>query len=127
MIHSRTTSLPHFKRKNFKTTYFIQDIEELQQYKQGEQDGIYYLTPLNATNRPAVDPFTSEKFSQSIVNLFPQTDRDTPVSDPDPAVSYARSNPIGEVIVDDVKKSITRETIDTVSYTHLTLPTILRV
>ena len=34
------------------------------------------------------------------------------MSDPDPAVSYARSIPIGEVIVDDVKKSITRETID---------------
>ena len=33
-------------------------------------------------------------------------------SDPDPAVSYARSIPIGEVIVDDVKKSITRETVD---------------
>jgi hypothetical protein len=109
---TRTTSLPHFKRKNFETTYFIQDIEELQQYKQGEQDGVYYLTPLNATNKPAVDPFTSDKFSQNVTNLFPQVDRDTPVSDPDPAVSYARSIPIGEVIVDDVKKSITRETID---------------
>ena len=53
VIHlTRTTSLPHFKRKNFETTYFIQDIEELQQYKQGEQDGIYYLTPLNANNKP---------------------------------------------------------------------------
>ena len=65
------------------------------------------------TNRPAVDPFTSDKFSQNVyINLFPQVDRDTPKSDPDPAVSYARSIPIGEVIVDDVKKSITRETID---------------
>ena len=43
---TRTTSLPHFKRKNFETTYFIQDIEELQQYKQGEQDGIYYLNTI---------------------------------------------------------------------------------
>ena len=109
---SRTTSLPHFKRKNFESTYYIQDIEELQSYKQGEQDGIYYLTPVNANNKPSVDPFTDNKFSQNIVNLFPQIDRDTPKSDPDPAVSYARSIPIGEVIVDDVKKSITRETID---------------
>ena len=51
-------------------------------------------------------------FHRILINLFPQTDRDTPISDPDPAVSYARSIPIGEVIVDDVKKSITRETID---------------
>ncbi|MEC8552709.1 MAG: hypothetical protein VXY93_19610, partial [Pseudomonadota bacterium] len=97
---------------NFETTYFIQDIEELQPYKQGEQDGIYYLTPINSNNRPVVDPFTDNKFSQSIINLYPQVDRDTPLSDPDPAVSYARSIPIGEVIVDDVKKSITKETID---------------
>ncbi len=109
---TRTTSLPHFKRKNFESTYYIQDIEELQSYKQGEQDGIYYLTPVNANNKPSVDPFTDNKFSQSIINLFPQIDRDTPKSDPDPAVSFARSIPIGEVIVDDVKKSITRETID---------------
>ena len=34
-----------FQEKEFETTYFIQDIEELQQYKQGEQDGIYYITP----------------------------------------------------------------------------------
>ena len=109
---TRTTSLPHFKRKNFESTYYIQDIEELQSYKQGEQDGIYYITPVNANNKPSVDPFTDNKFSQNIVNLFPQIDRDTPKSDPDPAVSFARSIPIGEVIVDDVKKSITRETID---------------
>ena len=109
---TRNTSLPHFKRKNYETTYFIQNIEEIQQYKQGEQDGIYYLTPLNANNRPAVDPFTSDKFSQNVTNLFPQVDRDTPISDPDPTVSYAKTIPIGEVIVDDVKKSITRETID---------------
>ena len=109
---TRTTSLPHFKRKNFESTYYIQDIEELQSYKQGEQDGIYYITPVNANNKPSVDPFTDNKFSQSIINLYPQIDRDTPKSDPDPAVSFARSIPIGEVIVDDVKKSITRETID---------------
>ena len=109
---TRTTSLPHFKRKNFETTYYIQDIEEIQSYKQGEQDGVYYITPVNANNRPAVDPFTDNKFSQSIINLYPQIDRDTPKSDPDPSVSYARTIPIGEVVVDDVKKSITKETID---------------
>ena len=109
---TRTTSLPHFKRKNFETTYFIQDIEELQQYKQGEQDGIYYITPVNANNKPLLIHLHDDKFSQNVTNLFPQVDRDTPVSDPDPAVSYARSIPIGEVVVDDVKKSITRETVD---------------
>ena len=60
-----------------------------------------------------VDPFTSDKFSQNVTNLFPQVDRDTPISDPDPAVSYARSIPIGEVVVDDVKRvSLERQLIN---------------
>ena len=109
---TRTTALPYFKRKNYKTTYFIQDAEELQQYVQGEQDGIYYLTALNSTNKPSVDPFTDEKYSQNIVNLYPQINRDTPSSDPDPTTSYAVSQPIGQVIVDDVIKSVTKETVN---------------
>ena len=108
---TRNTSLPYFKRKNYKETYFIQNVEEIQEYIQGEQDGIFYITPLNSSNKPAVDPFTGDKFTQNITNLYPQVNRDTPVSDPDPTSSYAVSNPIGEVIVDNVQKSVTKETI----------------
>ena len=41
----------------------------------------YQETSFNAT----VAPFTGEKFSQPVKELFPQTSRDNPVSDPDPA------------------------------------------
>ena len=109
---TRTTALPYFKRKDYKETYFIQDVEEIQQYTQGEQDGIYYLTILNASNSPVVDPFTGDKFTQNLINLYPQTNRDTPVSDPDPTISYAVSSPIGEVVVDNVQKSATKETLN---------------
>ena len=109
---TRTTSLPYFKRKNYKETYFIQDVQEIQKYTQGEQDGIYYLTVLNSSNSPVVDPFTGEKFTQSLVNLYPQTNRDTPLSDPDPSISYSLSSPIGEVTVDNVEKSTTKETLN---------------
>jgi hypothetical protein len=109
---ARTTSLPYFKRKRYDKTYFIQGTEETQKYVQGKQDGIYYLTVLNASNNPAIDPFTGDKFSQPVKNLYPQTDRDNPVSDPEGTLCYALSETIGDVIVDDVKKSITRETID---------------
>ena len=51
-------------------------------------------------------------FSQPISKLFPQTDRDNPVSDPESSKCYALSNPVGEVVVDEVKNSITREGID---------------
>ena len=109
---ARNTSLPYFKRKRYKTTYYIQGTEETQKYIQGKQDGIYYLTVLNASNNPAVDPFTSDKFSQPIKNLYPQTDRDNPNSDPDGTLCYALSETVGDVIVDDVRKSVTKETID---------------
>ncbi len=109
---TRNTDLPYFKRKDYEETYFIQDVEEIQKYAQGEQDGIYYLTILNSSNEPVVSPFTGEKFTQPLVNLYPQTNRDTPVSDPDPSISYALSSPVGEVVVDNVEKSTTKETLN---------------
>ncbi len=110
---TRDTSLPYFKRKNYNDSYYIQDSEEIQEYISGKQDGIYYLTVLNASNAPAVSPFTGEKFNQPIKYLYPQVNRDNPVNDPKSATTYAVSDPIGDVTVDDVRNSITRETIDT--------------
>ena len=109
---TRNASLPYFKRKQYKTTYFVQNVEEVQQYKTGEQDGIYYLTILNSSVSPTVDPFNNDKYTQPLTRLFPQTDRDTVNSDPDPAISFADSKDIGSTDVDDIRKSITRETIE---------------
>ena len=100
---TRDTNLPHFQRKRYDTTYFVQKSEEVQQYVSGSQDGIYYLTVLNASNTPSVAPFTADNYSQPVKFLYPQTDRDTPVSDPSPAISFASPTPIGEVVVDDEK------------------------
>jgi len=109
---TRTTALPYFKRKKYDTTYYIQNVQEVQPYRKDEQDGIYYLTVLNSGVSPTVDPFTGDKFTQPVTRLFPQTDRDTVNSDPDSAISFADSADIGKTDVDDVKKSITRETLD---------------
>jgi len=109
---TRSTNLPHFKRKNYNTSFYIQDSDEVQEYVSGKQDGIYYLTVLNASNSPSVSPFTGEKFNQSIKHLYPQVNRDNPVADPESTTSYAVSNPIGEVTVNDVRDSITKETVD---------------
>ena len=38
----------------------------------GEQDGVYYLSVLNASVKPTVAPFTNEKFSQPVKELFPK-------------------------------------------------------
>ena len=109
---SRDTNLPYFKRKRYDTTYYIQNVQELQPYVSGSQDGIYYLTVLNSSVSPTVSPFDTDNFSQPLENLYPQVNRDTPIADPDPSISHALSDPIGSVVVSDVRNSITKETIN---------------
>ena len=107
----RDTSLPYFKRKRYNNTYYIYRSQEAQNYISGIQDGIYYLTLLNSSNSPTVSPFTDEKYSQPVKELYPQTNRDNPESDPGEANTFANSGLIGEVVINDVRKSITKETI----------------
>ena len=109
---SRTTQLPYFKKKKYQNSFYVYRLSESQKYISGEQDGVYYLTVLNASNSPTVAPFTNEKYSQPVKELYPQTSRDNPVSDPEATTCFARSSLIGEVVVNDVKNSITRETIN---------------
>ena len=54
--------------------------------------------------------FTDEKYNQNIVNLYPEYDRDNIDANPPSAVSYAKRFPLGDVVTNDLKKSITRET-----------------
>ena len=109
---SRTTTLPHFKRTRYSDTYYVYRISESQKYISGDQDGIYYLTLLNASNKPTVAPFTEEKYSQPVKRMFPQIDRDNPISDPEASQCFADSATIGLVEINDPRNSITRETIN---------------
>ena len=54
--------------------------------------------------------FVENKYNQNIVNLYPEYDRDNVDANPQEAASYAKRFPIGEVVTNDLKKSITRET-----------------
>ena len=111
-IDTRTTALPSFKRNKYSNTYYFYRLSEAQKYISGEQDGIYYVNVLNASNSPTVAPFTGEKFSQPVKELFPQISRDNPVSDPESSNCFAASNLIGRVETNDPRNSITRETVD---------------
>jgi len=111
---SRTTSLPYFKRKRYNDTYYVHRTQEVQNYVAGEQDGVYYLTLLNASNSPTVSPFNNEKYSQPVKELYPQINKDNPQADPDETKSFATSQLIGEVVVNDVRNSLTKETINKV-------------
>ena len=109
---SRTTSLPYLKRTRYDNTYYVYRISEVQKYVTGDQDGIYYLTLLNSSNKPSVSPFTAENYSQPVKRMFPQTDRDNPISDPEESKCFADSDTIGLVDINDPRKSITKETIN---------------
>ena len=106
---NRTTSLPFFRRKKYSDTYYTYRLSEAQKYVSGEQDGVYYLSVLNASVKPTVAPFTNEKFSQPVKELFPKVSRDNVVSDPDATKCFAKSELIGVVDVNDRKNSVTRQ------------------
>ena len=108
-IAQRTTSLPFFRRKKYANTYYAYRLSEAQRYVSGEQDGVYYLSVLNASISPTVAPFTGEKFSQPVKELFPKVSRDNVVSDPDATKCFAKSELIGIVDVNDRKNSVTRQ------------------
>jgi hypothetical protein len=108
---NRTTSLPTFAQKKYKGTYQVYRVQEVQEYVPGSQDGIYNLLILNSSNSPTVSPFSSERYSQPIQYLYPQTNRDNPSSDPKASASFALPNQIGLVVIDDPQHSVTKETL----------------
>ena len=56
--------------------------------------------------------FQNIKYSQSVEDLYPQLDKDNFDDNPESAVSYAKRSPLGHVVTNNQKSSITRETID---------------
>ena len=107
----RNTSLPNFNRVKAPNNYFIYDVDTINEYKTGIQDGVYYLTIVDATNTPTIAPYNDRNkfaFAQPIKDLFPQYDRDNPNSNPDAAIAYASSRVLGNVEIDDPKHSLTR-------------------
>ena len=108
----RTTSLPNFKKKQYVDSYYIYRSQEIQKYVAGEKDGIYHLIVVNTSNSPTVAPFTNERFSQPIQNLYPQLNRDNPKSDAKRATSFAVPDTIGQVVINEPQNSITKEGIE---------------
>lgn len=104
--------LPNFSRNEYEKTFYIYKVEEVKKHITGEQDGVYHLVCLHYGASPTVSPFTGFKFSQPVKDLYPQVDRDNPVSDPSAAISHAESKPIGKVVSSDLKKSITKDTVN---------------
>jgi len=110
----RTDTLPRFERRDLKSNLYIYRNEVIQEYVDGQQDGIYHLYILNADNSVS-EEFTSIKYGQNVVDLYPQLDKDNVNDNPESSRTYAKVSPLGEVVTNDLKKSITKETIDKLS------------
>jgi hypothetical protein len=109
---SRDTSLPYYNHKKSAGTYLIYRTDEVQEYIGDKQDGIYHISVINSSNKPTVSPFQNVKLLQPVQYLYPQLDRDNVLSDPESSSSFALPDPIGQVVVNDPQKSITKETLD---------------
>ena len=107
----RSLALPRFERNDLKSNFFIYRNEVIKQYIQGVQDGIYHLYVLNSSNAIETE-FTDLKYSQNITDLYPQLDKDNTEDNPRSAKTYAKRSPLGEVVTNDISKSITRESVD---------------
>ena len=110
--HTRSTTLPRFDRNNNSGNFFIYRTETITPYIEGVQDGVFHLFVLNSNNAmdEVSNEFAENKYNQNIVNLYPEYDRDNVNANPQEAASYAKRFPIGQVVTNDLKKSITRET-----------------
>jgi len=110
-ISSRDVNLPTVARNQYRNTYLISSVDTIQQYISGERDGIYHLICLDGSVSPSTSDgtFNNEKLHQNLGNLYPTIDRDNYNSDPTIARSFVIPYNIGEVIVNDSRDSITKE------------------
>ena len=116
----RDKNLPRFSRNDTKENHYIYRVEVVSPFIKDVQDGVYYLYVLNANNG-IVQPdgeFSTFKYSQNIADLYPQLDRDNDSDDPPAAASFAKRSPLGEVSTNDLKRSLTKETVDTFFNTY---------
>ncbi len=82
-------------------SFYVYDIETVQKFERGVNDGIYYLTLLCASIAPSTANFNDRKFSQNVNEVYPTFDRDNPLADPGAAVSVADNQVIGLVNATD--------------------------
>jgi hypothetical protein len=109
---NRTTLSPRFERNNLQSNLYNYRSEVITPYISGIQDGVYHIYTLSA-DKAIPTEFTGIKYSQNVVDLYPQLDRDNINDNPSSAKSFAKRSPIGDVITNDLKKSITKESTDT--------------
>ena len=119
-VDTRNESLPRFERNDLQKNLYVYRNEVISEYSSTSdenRDGIYHIYALSA-DYSVPSEFTDLEYGQNVVNLYPQLDRDNLDDNPRSSKSFAVRSPLGKVSTNDIKKSLTRETIDK------TLPTL---
>ncbi len=111
----------------FEDTFYIFDINTVQQRIPGQQDGIYYLTCIRGNISPfpkgagVGTNFRNFRFSQPISQLYPQNYKNDPVwfkqvnsvyNDAPSSISAADNYVHGLVTINDAKNSETKELVE---------------
>jgi hypothetical protein len=111
---------------NLEDSFYIFDIDTIQERIAGQQDGIYYLTCLRGNISPfptgagVGTNFRNFKFSQPISQLYPQNYKNDPVwfkqvnsvyNDPPASIAAADNYVHGLVTINDAKNSETKELV----------------
>ncbi len=109
---TRDIYLPRFERNDLQSNFYIYRVETISPYIFNAQDGIYHAYVLKS-DVSVPNHFNDYKYNQNVVDLYPQQDRDNIDDNPSSSYSYAKVSPLGEVITNDLKKSVTREAMDT--------------
>ena len=107
----RDTTLPRFERTDLKSNIYLFRNTIVSEYIDGTQDGVYQVFALNSSNNIEGE-YTSLNYSQNVVDLYPQLDRDNINENPQASKSFAVRSPLGQVVTNDPLKSLTRETND---------------
>ena len=110
-FNTKDSLLPRFERNNNQSNIYAYRGERISDYKESVQDGIFHIYPLNAGNH-ITEQFTTSNYSQNVTDLYPQLDRDNVNDSPNSTKTFANRTPLGKVTTNDLKKSITKETID---------------
>ena len=110
-FNTRVINYPRFERTDLKSNIYVFRNNIISEYINDIQDGVYQIFPLNSSNFIPTE-YTGLNYSQNVVDLYPQLDRDNIDENPQAAKSFAVRSPLGQVVTNDPLKSITRETND---------------
>ena len=109
--NSRDLFLPRFSIKNNQKNFTVYRSSVVEPYIKDQNDGVYVLELLNSDYAPPQE-FTPKKYKQNVTYYYPQQDRDNIVENSPAAVSFCKRAPLGKVEINDLRNSVTRETID---------------